>query len=369
MAPRALRPLLPMLLLAVPACQTGVGDLPGGGPDRPDAAAPGDDVTPAADAAVTQPGDDAAPPEPPRASYLCDQPRPPGAPAPPPPPTYAGTCPTLAPGTNTIVSSGATRELILVTPSDMVDGERLPAGFLWHPLGSDAEVFLREGDLQDAIDHERFIAVLPQAKGDLVLQWPWSALDSEARVAEELRFFDDMFACLAEQFDLNLDCVANGGVSSGGLWATQVGWRRGQYFSSLLSVSGGSGHGSVVKPWSPSPHKMPTLVLWGGALDTCVVFNFTDTSLTLEAELVADGHFVLECVHNCGHAIPPFDPPPGKARFAPLWEFVLSHPYWLDAGDSPYLDDGLPEGTPSWCAIGVGNAVPRTGMCDRPSEC
>jgi len=243
-----------------------------------------------------------------------------------------------------------------------------PARSSWHPLGSDADVFLERGELTGAVDRDRFLAVLPEAKGDLILQWPWSPLDDDSRVAEELRFFDDLFACLAEQYNLNLDCVTAGGVSSGGLWATQVGWARGQYFSSLISISGGSGQGSIVRSWQGSPHKMPALVLWGGSADVCVVFSFTDTSRTLEQELVQDGHFVLECVHNCGHALPPFEPPPGESGFAPIWEFPLNHPYWLEDGASPYLD-GLPANLPPWCSTGAGNATPRTGVCDEPSQC
>jgi len=353
--------------LLVASC---VGEITGAGDTGRD---PDDSVEPAADAAPAPPVSDATPTGgggDDRASYLCDQDRPPGAPMPPPPPSYSGgTCPTLVPGINQITSSGATRQFILVTPANPVPGERLPVGFLWHPLGSDADVYLSEGDLQAAIDHERFIAVLPQAKGDLSLRWPWSGADNDQRIEEELRFFDDMFACVAEQFELNLDCIANGGVSSGGLWATQVGWRRGQYFSSLLSVSGGSGDGGIVRRWSSSPHKMAALVAWGGSIDECSVLSFTDTSRRLESALESDGHFVLECVHNCGHALPPFDTFEDKPRFAPLWEFVLNHPYWLDDGDSPYLHDGLPAGTPSWCAIGAGNATQRSGTCDRPSQC
>lgn len=351
------------LLLLAASC---VGEITGADDtERPS----DDDAAPTADAAPPQLGADAAPIDGGhRMRYLCDQERPPGAPMPPAPPAYSGgTCPQLAAGVNQITSSGNPRQFILVLPTDLLPGERLPLGFLWHPLGSDADVYLSEGDLQAAIDSERFAAVLPQDKGDLSLRWPWTAGDSEQRITEELVFFDDMFGCVAEQFDINLDCVGNGGVSSGGLWATQVGWRRGQYFSSLMSVSGGSG--GVARNWSSSPHKMATLVAWGGPSDSCSVFDFTDSSRRLESALESDGHFILECVHNCGHALPPFEVFEDQPRFAPLWEFVLNHPYWLEDGDSPYLRDGLPDGTPSWCAVGAGTATQRSGACDRPSQC
>lgn len=361
-----------LLLAASLACCGCVAELPEGRGDGLSGEADGAPPAPSADevdAAVSPdptPSADAAPPRP---HFLCDDDPPPGAQHPPPPPSYSGgACPALLPGRNTLPSSGGNRELILVVPTDLDPAERLPVGFLWHPLGSDADVFLERGELVSAVDQARFIAVLPEAKGDLTLQWPWSPLDSGSRFEEELRFFDDMFACIAAQYNVNLDCVAAGGVSSGGLWATQVGWARGQYFSSLLSVSGGSGNGSIVRSWQGSPHKMPALVLWGGSADVCVIFSFIDTSHTLEQELLQDGHFVLECVHNCGHAIPPFDPPPGESGFAPIWEFPLNHPYWLEDGDSPYFDQ-LPANLPSWCSVGVGNATPRTGVCDEPSQC
>ena len=89
---------------------------------------------------------------------------------------------------------------------------------------------------------------------------------------------------------------------------------------------------------------------------------------TLEQELSADGHFLIECIHNCGHAIPPFEPPEGESDFAPVWQFVLNHPYWLDDGESPYQQQ-MPANMPVWCGVGVGSAEQRAGQCDRPSQC
>ena len=115
---------------------------------------------------------------------------------------------------------------------------------------------------------------------------------------------------------------------------------------------------------------MPAFVLWGGQADNCLgLFSFVDASNDFESHLADDGHFVIECVHNCGHAIPPFDPAPGESAFRPMWDFLLNHPYWLAPGDSPYLQPGLPDFYPTWCEIGVGNATPRTGMCLEPSQC
>ncbi len=287
-----------------------------------------------------------------------------GAQMPPPLPVYPGTCPTIVPGANTIVSSGNDRQFLFVAPTDWQPGERLPVIFLWHWLGGDANGFLEKGDVQFAADTYRFFAVIPEKKGDLPFVWPYAVTDPDARIDEEARFFDDMLACVAEQYDVQPACISSVGVSAGALWTGQLASVRGQYLSSFLSLSGGTG-GPFVKPWKGSPHAMPALVLWGGPDDTCIVINFQETSLDLEQNLTADGHALVECIHNCGHGVPPIEVDGAPTPFAMLWQFVLDHPYWLPDGVTPYAS-GLPPEVPEFCAVGMGNAVPREGPCDPP---
>lgn len=291
---------------------------------------------------------------------------PPGATPPPPLPVYAGQCPELVPGLNTIDSTGNVREFLLIVPSDLQPEENLPVVFLWHWLGGDAQDFLEQGDVQNAVDQFRFVAVIPSSKGDVLFQWPFSSIDPDARAEEEFEFFDDMLACVAEQFNVAENCIASAGVSAGALWTSQLASARGAFLSSMLSLSGGTG--GVVKPWGGSPHKMPAMVLWGGPMDFCVAVDFNATSMDLESHLQDEGHFVLECIHNCLHSAPPFEVAAGETAFAPLWKFVISHPYWLEAGDSPYLETGVPDDMPDWCGVGVGGSTPRTGECG-PDQC
>ena len=82
--------------------------------------------------------------------------------------------------------------------------------------------------------------------------------------------------------------------------------------------------------------------------------------MNLESAIVPEGHAVIECIHNCGHAAPPFDP---GDPLLPVIDFFLNHPYWLAAGDTPYVRDGLPESFPEWCGLGAGSATVRTGAC------
>jgi hypothetical protein len=267
----------------------------------------------------------------------------------------------LVAGTNTLSSSGASRTFIVVAPSAPRAGERLPVTFLWHPLGSDADVFLSGGVLEATAEAERFIAVLPQAKGDLELRWP--STGSSARVDEELRFFDDMLACVAATWTINTDCIASGGVSAGALWGDRLANARADRLASFVSVSGGSG--GVFPGWRTVGHRLPAMVLWGGPTDTCGPFSFDSASRTLGSSLARDGHAVIECVHNCGHAMPPFET---ADPFRPIVDFGLNHPFWLGAGETPY-ETGLPDSFPTWCALGAGASTRRSGACAAPSAC
>jgi len=299
----------------------------------------------------------------------CHDQRPANGQTPPALPTYDGTCPTLQPGLNTISTDGNTREFRLVVPSQITSGERLPVVFLWHWLGGDATDFIEQGDVQTAADAYRFVAVVPEKKGDVQFTWPMDVISSGGRRAEELTFFDDMLACVAEQFDVNEDCVSSAGVSAGALFTGSVlAGGRGEHLSSFVSLSGGTG--GVIQGWSTPAHTMPAVVLWGGPSDTCAsVLSFQSLSQDLESGLTQDGHFFVECVHNCGHAQPPFDVPSGETPFAMMWQFILDHPYWLEDGDSPYIDGGFPAVMPDWCGIGTGSATMRAGACTHPGGC
>ena len=288
-------------------------------------------------------------------------------------PAYGGTCPVLETGymdgqaynilPQTVSGKNYDREFLVIVPEDMQADEKLPVIFLWHWLGGEAKDFYTKGDVQNAVNQKRFIAVIPEARSDVLFKWPFTVLDSAEALEAEFIFFDDMLSCVNEQFGVDKDCVSSTGVSAGALFTSQLAGGRGDRLSSFMSLSGGTG-GLTVKPWTEPQHKLPAMVLWGGPNDFCVAVNFQDTSHDLEMNLEKNGHFVLECVHNCNHSTPPFPVPEGMTAFAPLWDFVLDHPYWLAPGDSPYLNGGLPDSMPDWCAIGVGNAVPPAGTCD-----
>ena len=288
------------------------------------------------------------------------------------PKAYAGTCPMIPTVTThdvVITSSGNARKFWIVVPTDFDPTEKLPLIFMWHWLGASAQDFFDKGSVQIAADEQRFIAVLPQAKGDLQFTWPATNLDSQARMDEDARFFDDMLSCVSAQLNVDANCVSSIGVSAGALWTGQLIGIRGDWIASFMSLSGGVG-GTAIKPWKPPAHKMPGFVLWGGPTDSCGsgLLNFGAISQTLETDLVQGGHFFVECIHNCGHSVPPFEAAPGESTFKSLWQFGLDHPFWLDPGESPYTN-GMPADMPPWCGVGMGGATPRTGVCVDESQC
>jgi predicted esterase len=386
---RSIRPAALAALIAggaLSACQHATLDVGDGadaraGGGRDASVRPASDLASPADDLATSAADDLAPAcddacSPPPGTSLCFMDPPQGATLAPPPPVYKGTCPMLIPavmGENTLMSSGNARLFLLAVPAKLDPKEKLPVVFLWHWLGGSAMGFYTKGEVQAAVDQQRFLAVIPDnkkvnGKSDLLWKWPFAVSDSQARIDEELQFFDDMYACVAAQFNTNKECLSSVGVSAGALFTDQLAAARGNVLASAESLSGGVG--GFIRPWGNPQHALPMMVLWGGPMDQCgvanFVINFQDESHNLEDALTRDGNFLLECVHNCGHGVPPFVAPIGLSTFAPLWQFMFDHPYWLGKGDSPYLKSGVPNTFPSWCAIGKGNAVPRVGMCAPP---
>ncbi len=305
----------------------------------------------------------------------CGTAPPAGAAMPPALPRYSGgTCPRLAPGTNTLMSGGVERRFILVVPSDYAPAtERLPLVFVYHYLGGSAGSILTNGQVQESTNALRFISVLPEKRGDLGVRiggfnldpaWPYLTTEPAARVEAEARFFDDMTACVAEQFPINESCVSAAGISAGALWVAQLLQLRAERLASAVLLSGGIGPATSLglfdaRGWRGAARAMPVMLGWGGASDQCGL-NFQTASRNLERRLGAGGHFVEECIHNCGHNVPPVDPMVGLRV---LWRFAIDHPYWLRAGQSPYLADGMPSGTPNWCGLGIGSARARTESC------
>jgi len=276
---------------------------------------------------------------------LCADAPPMGSPVPPAPPAYSGgACPMLMPGYNTgFASGGLAREFALIVPSDVDDTGTYPLVFAWYHISGNAMDFVDQVSAQALADSSRSIIVIPQDSGMFEATWPDTPLDI-AQSGVDLALFDDLHACVSQQFPINTNCVSSLGVSAGGLWTSYLATVRGQHFAANLTISGG--HPSeFVGPWWPwmSPRPYAALVLWGGPTDVLGV-DFHTASLNLVGELSGSGHFVLRCEHMGGHGLPAIgDGDPLRTAL----HFIRNHPFWLN-GASP-LDMGLPDFYPSYC--------------------
>jgi hypothetical protein len=286
---------------------------------------------------------------------------------PPAPPPYSqGRCPMLSAGPDAASSlnpsfpTGASRRqfrLLVPRNYDPAGTDRWPVVFAWHWLAGSGEMMVHDADLERSAERYRFLVVVPDQQRDAndrpvnTFIWPF-LLSSDPR--PEQLFFDDMLSCVSAQFRVDPARVHGMGVSAGALWLTALtSTPRAEYFASVTILSGGLGYvpSQVRMEYTPEPNKFPSLVLWGGTTDRLIV-NFEDASLRLRDALLDDGHFVVTCTHDRGHALPPLDAPaPGESPFAFLWRFFADHPYGLAPATSPWIASGLPPFAPSWCSI------------------
>ncbi|MCA9541266.1 MAG: hypothetical protein KC620_20335, partial [Myxococcales bacterium] len=228
--------------------------------------------------------------------------------------------------------------------------------FAWHWLNATSSSFIREGDLETAARDYQFIAVLPDAlrndQGDrqYLFTWPFAEVWGEE---QEMLFFDDMLACVTQQYNVDPERMYGIGVSAGGLWLTHMlTTERAAHFAAFEIISGGLGEllGAWEMQYVPQPRKFPALVVWGGPIDW-LGLSFHEASQRLRDALLDDGHFVVTCMHDAGHGVPPVEPVPGTTLFQFFWEFMLDHPYDISGYESPYLDEGLPPSFPDFCDI------------------
>lgn len=336
--------------------------------------------------------------------YYCFAPPPAGSPKPPAFKKYSGgTCPVLTNnytettwnptggymgngaweadpvtnGLNEIVSSGNHRKFYLLYPPDWDGSYPLPVLWAYHWMAGEAYQMVREAEIQHGVKVRPMLIIVPESPKTkdgkdvyAVNQWPFPpAIPTgipEGKIGDEaeMTYFDDVMACVSEQFNINPSCVSAMGVSAGALWSVYFASKHPEYFSSVLSLSGG--YSSAYGAWQAPNHKYHALVLWGGCKDMCVL-DMAKMSLAYVLNLTGSGQFTMECVHPCEHGTPPvprLNNDPVEPRYGPIWDFALNHPYWMAPQDSPYLK-GLPDVIPQAPRDGtdIGTCGPAPSQC------
>ena len=283
---------------------------------------------------------------------------------PPPLPSYSrGVCPVLRGGPSRSVSRNdgfatgtQSRAFYLLVPSWYAPDRAMPMVLAWHWLAGDATQMIAEAQLEAAVEQLGFIAVVPEALRDAdsgmftyAFDWPFAEAPGQE---PELQFFDDLLACVTSQYNVDRRRIHAFGVSAGALWLTFLTTTpRVDHLASTVTVSGGLGQQRNVLAlrYVPQDNKFPAIVLWGGPQDRFLI-DFERASTLYRDELRCDHHFVIQCVHDAGHAVPAIDMPDGGTRFGGFWQFLFDHPYGLGPDQSPYLDGGLPGTLPTWCS-------------------
>ena len=255
--------------------------------------------------------------------------------SPPDPVAYSGgSCPTFSDGTNTLQSDAKNRSIEVSLPDDPTGA---PVLFIFHGSGDNPGNMMSFFGATSISATRGAIVVAPKGVNG-VFGWPFSAFDDPT---PDLTLFDDLIACLDEQFDIDNRRIYSTGFSAGALWTTFLLTKRGEYLASAVTFSGGVGLG--VSYETPG-YNLPVLVVWGGTNDTYggggFTISFQDESENLIQNLTSDGHFVGKCDHGGGHTVP-F----GGSSWAQ--EFLFAHT-WND-GSSPFQEE-VPDGVfPEYC--------------------
>jgi predicted esterase len=140
------------------------------------------------------------------------------------------------------------------------------------------------------------------------------------------------------------------GFSGGALFTTIVASQRGDTLAAIVEMSGGSdlevslAEGEVASYDTPA-YTMPALLATGGTNDVWPspdfpIVDFVAGTDTLEASLVADGHYTVRCRHERGHTIT-------NAELELAVEWVSVHRF---EEPSPYLSSGLGSDE-DWCVV------------------
>lgn len=248
------------------------------------------------------------------------------------PPVYSqGACPTFVDGSNeTFIHEHGQHNLRIALPDNP---EGAPVLFAWHWLGGNANQIMNAMDLPDLAAEQGVIVVAPNSAGS---PFEWEFV-SPPENNPDLSVFREVLACLHDQFDVDLDRVWTTGMSAGGLWTTYLTMHESEWLAASAPLSGGTLPGSYVTP----DDALPVMVTWGGPDDWYGSdVNFEETSLHFSDNLQSDGHFVVQCVHDQGHNLPP-------DATNLVWTFLSAH---VKGAESPWTG-GLPSELPAWCEI------------------
>ncbi len=253
-------------------------------------------------------------------------------------PYSGGTCPVLPRGLNRGFGFGF-RDFLLFAPT-RTNG---PFGivFLWHGSGSNAENFTFLADPSDPGGYEAggYILVIPDGQLRYPLDW---AMDRRG-VDHDLRFYDDVVACVSRQFPVDRRRVHTTGYSAGAVFSAYLMGYRSDSLASFSAWSTGEADPANRRIVPDPGRPVPGLLYHGGRTDRPDWAGRVGTR-SLAAHMAANGALAIVCDHGLGHVVPgPLD-----ATLGQMWSFMLAHPF---GPEQAWATGGLAGRLPDWCAV------------------
>jgi dienelactone hydrolase len=248
-------------------------------------------------------------------------------------PYSQGTCPVLERGWNRGFGFNH-RDFILHVPTTT----RGPFGlwFIWHGSGGNAGAF---DFLAERFDADGYVLVIPDGQLRYPLDWGMDIRGGD----DDLRFFDDVVACVNQQFPVDRRRVHSTGYSVGGVFSAYLMGYRSDTLASFGAWSTGETdqRGRRIVPSPPRP--VPGLLYHGGP-DDKPDWAGRQGTLALAARMAANGALAIVCDHGVGHVVPgPYD-----VALGDMWAFLLAHPFGPTAA---WATGGLDGRLPDYCAI------------------
>lgn len=272
-------------------------------------------------------------------------------------PLSSGECPDLTTsGTSTFLSSDEERQVTIIVPSNPEPG--MAVNFFFHGVADPASSDNPGGetadglDLQGEADATNTVWIVPDAPvQDLYGMFSVYLWDLSLVTDHDLVLYDDLRTCVGENLDVDLDRLSAIGFSGGALWTTVVVSNRADTLATAVELSGGSdieapGFENLLAEYVTPSTDLPMLVTSGSEDDdvwpnaSLVIVNFAESTDNLQAELVADAHFVVRCQDDGGHELSRQE-----------WNLARD---WLETAqfgeESPYATDGLGDDE-DWCFV------------------
>lgn len=253
-------------------------------------------------------------------------------------PYSGGTCPTLQRGENRGFGVSG-RDFLLYVPT-RTNG---PFGivFVWHGSGGSAQGFTFLVDPEDPAGHERggYVLVIPDGQLRYPLDWAMDRLG----VDHDLRFYDDVVACVSRQFPVDRRRVHTTGYSAGAVFSAYLMGHRSDSLASFSAWSTGEAD-PANRRMVPDPERPVPGLLYHGGRDDKPDWAGRVGTLSLAAHMTANGALAIVCDHGLGHVVPgPLD-----ATLGQMWSFMLAHPF----GPEQAWATGVPSGRlPDWCKL------------------